>query len=127
MWLEVRDFPGDSQLRIWLPIQYQFSSVQFSRSVTSDPLQPHESQCTGSIPGQGRSHMLCGNQARVPQILSSHPTTCALQREKPPQWEAHTPQWRVAPLAATRESLHIAMKTEEQSKQIHEWIKKILI
>ena len=43
--------------------------------------------------------------ARVPQLLSPHATTTeahvpragAPQQEKPPQWEAHAPQWRVAP------------------------------
>ena len=43
--------------------------------------------------------------AHVPQLLSPRATTTeahmprarALQQEKPPQWEAHTPQWSVAP------------------------------
>ena len=35
-----------------------------------------------------------------------------LCNEKPPQWEAHAPQWRVAPSAATRGSLWAAMKTQ---------------
>ena len=43
--------------------------------------------------------------ARAPQLLSPHATTTeahmprahAPQKEKPLQWEAHTPQWRVAP------------------------------
>ena len=45
-------FPSNSQLDIslWLPLDKdsfsQFSSVQFSRSVMSDSLQPHESQHT---------------------------------------------------------------------------------
>ena len=60
---------------------------------------------TGSIPGSGRSHALWSNQARVPQLLSLCTTTTeahaprarALQQEKPLQWEAHAPQWRVAP------------------------------
>ena len=72
---------------------------------------------TGSIPGLGRSHMLRSNKAcalqllsllsrsREPQLLSPHATTteaqvpsaCALQQEKPPQWEARAPQQRVAP------------------------------
>ena len=40
---------------------------------------------TGSIPGLGRS----SNQAPMPQLLK--PRACALQQEKPPQWEAHAP------------------------------------
>ena len=35
--------------------------------------------------------------ARVPQLLSLHSRARAPQQEKPPQWEAHAPQQRVAP------------------------------
>ena len=72
---------------------------------------------TGSSPGPGRSHMPRNNWAcvpqllsllsgaREPQLLSPHATTTeahmlrarALQQKKPPQWEAHAPQRRVAP------------------------------
>ena len=71
---------------------------------------------TGSIPGQGRSHMPRNNWARVPQLLSlcsrAHkpqllsprattteactPRARAPQQEKPPQQEARTLQRRVA-------------------------------
>ena len=45
------------------------------------------------------------SRARVPQLLSPHAATTethtprahAPQQEKPPQWEAHVPQQRVAP------------------------------
>ena len=51
------------------------------------------------------SHMPQSSWARAPQLLSPHPTTAeahaprarAPQQEKPPQWEAHAPQRRVAP------------------------------
>ena len=72
---------------------------------------------TGSIPGLGRSHMPWSNWARapqllslrsrahVPQLLNTHAATTeahaprarAPQQEKPPQWEAHALQQRVAP------------------------------
>ena len=72
---------------------------------------------TGSSPGLGRSHMPRSNKARAPQLLSlcsrahkpqllslcaatteAHaPRVGAPQQEKPPQWEARTPQQRVAP------------------------------
>ena len=60
---------------------------------------------TGSSPGPGRSHMPRSNWTREPQLLSPHAATTeaheprahALQQEKPPQWEARAPQWRVAP------------------------------
>ena len=80
---------------------------------------------TGSIPGPGRSHILRGGQARTPQhwahalqlLKSTRSRACVLQplsphaattegcaprarapqQEKPPQWEAHALQRRVAP------------------------------
>ena len=76
----------------------------------------------GSSPCPGRSHkqdsvaswsnkarapqpLSLRSRAREPQLLSPRATTtearapraCALQQEKPPQWEARAPQWRVAP------------------------------
>ena len=70
----------------------------------------------GSSPGLGRSHMLRGNKACTPQLLSLHsrahepqllslhatitearvPRARAPQQDKPPQWEARAPQPRVA-------------------------------
>ena len=72
---------------------------------------------TGSSPGPGRSHMAWSDwahkpqllslrsRAHEPQLLSPHAATTeahaprarAPQQEKPPQWEAHAPQQRVAP------------------------------
>ena len=71
---------------------------------------------TGSSPGPGRSQMPQSNEARAPQLLSLHSRACEPQllspcatttearlprtrapQEKPPQWEAHAPQPRVAP------------------------------
>ena len=59
----------------------------------------------GSIPGPGRSHIPRSNLAHAPQLLRPHATTTearaprarALQQQKPPQWEAHAQQRRVAP------------------------------
>ena len=53
------------------------------------------------------------------QVVIQHAATteahasrvCAPQQEKPLPWEAHAPQWRVAPLSATRENPRAAMKT----------------
>ena len=73
---------------------------------------------TGSSPGPGRFHMTRSNEAHAPQQLSlgsrAHepqllspwattteacsPRASAPQQEKPPQWEARTPQRRVAPV-----------------------------
>ena len=47
----------------------------------------------GSIPGQGRSHMLQSNQVPVPQLLKpKHSRAHAPKQEKRLQWEAPTPQ-----------------------------------
>ena len=51
----------------------------------------------GSSPSLGRFHMSRSNWARVPQLLSLRSRARALQQEKPPQWEAHKRQRRVAP------------------------------
>ena len=71
---------------------------------------------TGSIPDPGRSHMrrvtkpvchkywACALEpashnylAHVPQLLKLARLEPAFRNEKPPQWEAREPQWRVAP------------------------------
>ena len=71
----------------------------------------------GSSPGPGRSHMPRSNEAHAPQLLNlrsrarkpqllnlcttttdAHtPRAHAPQQEKPPQWEACSPQQSVAP------------------------------
>ena len=86
-------------------------------------------------PACPRAHMLqllkptC-SRAHVPQLLSPcaatnearAPRACAPQQEKPSRWEARAPQPRVALLAATRESLCAATKTQCRQK-----FKKIII
>ena len=72
---------------------------------------------TSLSPGPGRSPMSWSNEAHAPQLLSLDsrardpqllslratttearmPRARALQQQKPPQWEAHAPQQRVAP------------------------------
>ena len=58
---------------------------------------------TGSIPGLGKYHMLQGNIARVPQLLSLRSRADAPQLEKPPQREAHTLQLESSPGSLQRE------------------------
>ena len=74
-----------------------------------------------STPGPGRSHMMLGNEACAPQPLSWHaaitetfmPRTCALQQNKSLQPEAYTAMKSSALLlATTRESPHVAIKTQ---------------
>ena len=57
---------------------------------------PANAEDVGSVSGLGRFHMPWGNQACKPQLLdpsaatteASSPRACALQQEKPLQWEA---------------------------------------
>ena len=53
---------------------------------------PANAGSTGSTPGLGRPHVLQSSPARAPQLLSSSPRACVLQREKPMQREACTPK-----------------------------------
>ena len=61
----------------------------------------------GSSPGLGRSHMLRSNWAREPQLLSLRVWSLCSQQERPRQWEAHAPRWRVTPACRNwRKPLH---------------------
>ena len=68
--------------------------------------------CRGATKPVRHNYWACALQpvshnywARVPQLLSpcattteaSTPRACAPWQERPPQWEAYAPQWRVAP------------------------------
>ena len=48
----------------------------------------------GSSPGPGRSHEQLSPCATTTE---AHAPRARAPQEKPPQWEARTPQWRVAP------------------------------
>ena len=50
---------------------------------------------TGSSPGPERSHMQLSPCTTTTEARA--PRACALQQEKPPQWEARALQQRVAP------------------------------
>ena len=77
-----------------------------------------------SIPDLGRIHMPWNNRARAPKPAASPegylPRACAPQCEKPPQWEAHAPQWRINTppilLAAAREKPTSSTKTQHSQK-----------
>ena len=91
----------------------------------------------GLILGLGRSHMLRGSWAHKPQVRSlcfrAHPLQLlkparsrawALQQEKPLQWEAHAPQWTVAPFHHNcRKALH--SNEESVQPKINKQINKI--
>ena len=80
-------------------------------------------QGTYSIPGPGGSHLPWSGQAHASQLLSPRSRTCALQLEKPPQWEAHTRQWRAAPHSLQQEKVPRRSSTAK-NKWIH---KRILL
>ena len=86
-----------------------------ARSVVKDP--PVKAGDTGSIPGLGRSHMPWGQLSwSAATAKACAPKARAQQQEKPPQWEASTPQREESLLAATSESPCAAMKTECDQK-----------
>ena len=59
---------------------------------------PDNARNMGLIPGPGRSHMLQGNKAHVPQPLKlMSPRARAPQQEKPLQWEAQAQQLESIP------------------------------
>ena len=105
----------DSHVRgIWLSKSPDFLGFPGGAVVKNPPTNARD---MGSSPGPRRSHMLQSNWAHVPQLLGLCSRACesqllspcdttieahaprarASQQEKPPQWEARTPQRRVAP------------------------------
>ena len=71
----------------------------------------------GLIPGQGRFHMLLSNQAHVPQLLSPHAySPCSTTGEATTMRNPRTTTREEPLLAATRESLHTAMKIKHNQK-----------
>ena len=74
---------------------------------------PASSLHKASISGPGRSHLPQSNEAREPQLLKpSGPRACAPKQEKQLQRDAHTPARQQPPLAASRENLWAAVKTQ---------------
>ena len=67
---------------------------------------------------------LCSRTCELQLWKPSYSGACALQQEKPLQWEARTPQLEWPLLAAIRESPHAATKTQHSQKYINK-IKKI--
>ena len=56
--------------------------------------------CRGAAKPVRHSYWACEPHLLSPRATTTEarvPRACALQQEKPPQWEAGAPQWRVAP------------------------------
>ena len=85
---------GASLVAQWLRIRLPVQETQVRALVWEDPT------CHGATKPVRHNYWAC-----EPQLLSLRATTTeahmprahALQQEKPPQWEACTPRWRVAP------------------------------
>ena len=78
----------------------------------------------GSIPDLGRSHMKWGNWALVLQLLklwattaeACEPRACALQQEKPQQWEARALQLESSPTHCNLRKPLCSNKTQHSQK-----------
>ena len=89
-------------LRIHLPMQ-------------GTPVQPpvwEDSICHRAT----KAHAPWLRSLRATTTAATVPRACVQQQEKPPQWEACAPQWRVALLTATREIPQAATKTQPNQK-----------
>ena len=53
--------------------------------------------CRGATKPVGHNYWACALEPASHNCWAHVPRACALQQEKPPQWEARAPQWRVAP------------------------------
>ena len=116
----IKNLPtGTSLVAQWLRIHLPMQGTQVWSLVHEDPT------CPGATKPMCHNYRACAlelashnywahvpqllkpahSRVRMPQLLSPCAATTearvprahALQQEKPPQWEAHTLQWRVAP------------------------------
>ena len=94
-----RNQSGTSLVAQWLRICLPMQGTRVWALVREDPT------CRGATKPVCHNYWACALEPK-----------CHNYWEKPLQWEAHKLQWRVAPLAATRESLCTAMKTEHSQK-----------
>ena len=90
---------GASLVVQWLRIRLPMQETRVQTLVREDPAcrgatKPvHHNYWTSLLEPASHNYW-----ARVPQLLKpACPGAHALQQEKPPQWEACAPQWRVAP------------------------------
>ena len=95
--LEINN-PWASLVAQWLRICLPMQGTWVCALVWEDPI------CRGAAGLVSHNYWACASGA------------CAPQQERPRRWKARAPQWRVAPLAATRESPHTEMKTQHSQK-----------
>ena len=107
--------PWASLVAQWLRLHLPMQGTRVRALVQEDPT------CRGATKPVRHNYW---GYALEPQLLSPHAATTeshtprvhALQQKKPLQWEARALQQRVTLLAATRESLRAAMKTQHSDK-----------
>ena len=113
MQMVIRRKMKDSLVAHWLTICHQCRGHVFEPWSVKIP---HAKDYWAHVPQLLSLH----SRACKPQLLSLRATTteahapraCAMQQEKPQQWEARALKQRVAPLPTTRESSHAAIKTQ---------------
>ena len=97
---DIKEFTrlGASLVVQWLRIRLPMQGTRVRALVREDPT------CHGGTKSMRHNYWACALEpashnywARVPQLLKPDPRARALQQEKPWQWEACTPQRRVAP------------------------------
>ena len=111
---------GTSLVVQWLRIHLPMQGTRVRAPVREDPT------CRGATKPVRHNYWVCALEpvshnygAHEPQLLKPAHLEPVLCNEKPPQWEAHAPQRRVARLAAPRESPGAAMKTQHSQKKKH--------
>ena len=82
----------------WLGVCLPMRGTRVRALVWEDPT------CHGATGPVSHNYWACASGA------------CAPQQERPRQWEARALRWRVAPLAATRESPRTETKTQHSQK-----------
>ena len=92
-------FTGTSLVALWLRMHLPKQGTRVQSLVREDPT------CHGATKPVRHNYWACSLEpashnywACMPQLLKPawlEPVPC--NKEKPPQWEAHAPQWRVAP------------------------------
>ena len=93
-------------LRILLPMQ----ATWFRSLVWEDPT------CRRSAKPMHHKYWACSPEPGSQSY--GRPRACALQQEKPPWWEARTPQPQRSPARCNRESPHTAARTQYSQKWI---------
>ena len=81
-------------------------------------LVQEDSTCCGATKNHKRQLLSLWSSLEPQLPKPTCPRICALQQERPPRWQARALRLEInSPLAATRESLRAAMKTQSSQKK----------